>query len=107
MKNDHLPIIQALKGRSKPKGDTSLPQFEAPRTFEIQHSEIPGLPGRKVGEHISVTLQGHVHSQSNDGRAVMHVSSVKPDSEAMTKEENPEAGKSPKEIRVQTQESHS
>ncbi len=91
MKNDHLPLIQALKGRAKPKPkpETPLPQFEPPRTFEIQHHEIPGLPGKKVGEHLSVHLEGKVHMQHADGHAVMHVSTVKPDTNEMTDAANP------------------
>jgi hypothetical protein len=63
--------------------------MEGPRTFSIEHKEIPGLPGKKVGEGISVKLTGHVHSQHNDGHMVMHVDSVKPDSSEMMDKENP------------------
>lgn len=110
MKNDHLPIIQAIKGKLKPKGDTPLPQFDEHRPFEIQHHEIPGLPGRAVGEKVAVRLEGHIHSQHNDGRAIMHVESVKPDGSDMEKKQNPDA-KVPErgvseEMRVRTQQSH-
>lgn len=106
MKNDHLPLLQALRGRSKPKTDSVQP-IEMPRAFEIQHHEIPGLPGKKVGDHISVNLAGHIHSQNNDGHAVMHVSSVKPDSTEMTDKANP-GRKTPSMTgaAVTTQESH-
>lgn len=104
MKNSHLPLIQALKNRMKPKEEG--PSFEAPRRFEVLHSEVPGLPGRKVGEAISVNMKGHIQSQSADGHAVVHVSSVSPDSDEMTKKENPDASDGPKELRVGTQESH-
>ncbi len=73
----------------KPKEEAMGP-MEMPRSFELKHDEIPGLAGHKVGEHISVNLDGHVHSQSADGHAIMHVASVKPDSTEMTKENNPE-----------------
>lgn len=62
--------------------------MEMPRAFELKHDEIPGLAGHKVGEGISVNLEGHIHSQHADGHAIMHVSDVKPDSEKMTKETN-------------------
>lgn len=108
MKNDGIPLIQALKGRAQPKGHAPLPQFEGPRSFDLQHHEIPGLPGKHVGEHISVTLHGHVHSQHSDGHAVMHVASVKPDSTEMTKKEHPDMATPSKSgaVNVQTQESH-
>jgi hypothetical protein len=105
MKNDNSPLIQALKGRTRPKLENALPQFEAPRAITIHHHEIPGLPGRRIGEQISVRLQGHIHSQNNDGHTVVHVSSVKPDSEGMEKEGNPDE-KEPKSHIVTTQESH-
>lgn len=109
MKNDHLPIIQALKGRQKPKSETPLPQFEAPRMIHVNHSEVPGLPGRKVGEPITVHVTGHVHSQHNEGHAIMHVSSVKPDTSGTEKKQYPEQkvperGVDP--VRVRTQQSH-
>jgi hypothetical protein len=91
MKNANLPIIQALKGRAKPRPSTTFDQFEMPRTFEVQHHEIPGLPGRKVGEKLSVRLQGHVHSQHADGKTVIHVASVKPDSDEMKEKTNPDS----------------
>ncbi len=98
MKNSHLPLIQALKNKLKPKEPFSPP--EMPRAFELQHSELPGLSNKKVGEPISVNVSGHIHSQNADGHSVMHVASVKPDSGDMTKAENPE-------VRVRTQESNS
>ncbi len=86
MKNDHLPLIQAMKGRAKTvPGEPSF--APPPRTFEIKHEEIPGLPGRKVGEALSVRVHGKIHQQSADGHAVMHVSSVKPDSQDLTDQE--------------------
>jgi hypothetical protein len=105
--NENSPLIQALKGRAKPKPETSFDQFEPPRSFEIKHEEIPGLPGRKVGEKLSVRLEGHIHSQHNDGRSVMHVASVKPDTDAMTAKEHPDL-KTPSKSGavVTTQESH-
>lgn len=108
MKGDHLPIIQALKGKIKPKAESPTLPFENPRTFELQHSEIPGLPGRRVGEPITVNLHGHIQSQHNDGHTVMHVASVKPDSEEMDAKENPETqtDSQAKEVRVRTQQSH-
>ncbi len=90
MKNSHLPLLQALKGRQPAKASDLGSLDEPPRTLQIQHDEIPGLPSRKVGEKISVNLEGHVHSQHNDGHAIMHVSSVKPDSTERTAQENPE-----------------
>lgn len=90
MLGDNSPLIQALKGKAKPKEETPLPQFDAPRTVMIHHDEIPGLPGRHVGERIAVNLEGHIHSQSNDGHAVMHVASVKPDTSGMEKKQYPE-----------------
>lgn len=91
MRNEDLPLIRALKDHAKPKsGAPPLPQFDAPRTFEIQHHELPGLAGHEVGEEISVNLKGHVHSQHNDGHVVMHVSEVKPDTNDMTEKENPD-----------------
>jgi hypothetical protein len=77
MRNSHLPLIQALKNRMKPKEDPMGP-MEAPRTFELKHDEVPGLAGRKVGEGITVHLKGMIHSQSADGHAVMNVDSVHP-----------------------------
>lgn len=105
MKNDHLPLIQALKGKTKSKPDSPVLPFESPRVFELQHKEIPGLPGRRVGEPITVNLHGHIHSQHNDGRTLIHVASVKPDSASMEKKENPETQSETKEIRVRTQQS--
>lgn len=89
MKNDHLPIVQALKAKAKKSSTPEMPPFETPRTFEVQHSEIPGLPGRRVGEPITVNLHGHIHSQHHDGRAIIKVASVKPDSQKMAAKENP------------------
>lgn len=105
MKGDNLPIIQALKGKQKPQSGP-VPQFEAPRTFDIHHGEVPGLPGRRVGEPITVKLEGHVHSQYNDGHAVMHVSSVKPDTSGTEKEQYPEQKVPERGIDVRTQQSH-
>lgn len=109
MKNENHPLIQALKGRSKsPVAKDPFPAFDSPRTFEVQHTEIPGLPGKHVGEHISVRLEGHVHSQHNDGKTIMHVASVKPDSTEMTQKENPDKVTPSKSgaVSVQTQQSH-
>lgn len=107
MKNENMPLIQALRGRVKSKPEPSFDQFKPSRTFQIDHSEVPGLPGRAVGDHISVNLHGKIHSQSADGHAIMHVSSVKPDTEEGTKKEYPEQ-KTPSEsgALVRTQESH-
>lgn len=88
MKNDSHPLIQALKFNAKPTGPAFAP-MEGPRTFEINHEEIPGLPGKRVGEKITVSLEGHIHSQNNDGKTMMHVASVKPDSDEMTAKQNP------------------
>lgn len=104
MKNSHLPLIQALKNRLKPKEESAGP-MDMPRTFELKHNEMADLAGRKVGEGISINLRGHIQSQHSDGRAIMHVANVKPDSSEMTNKENPDADASPKEIRVRTQES--
>ncbi len=104
MKNSHLPLIQALKNRMKPK--EMIGPEDMPRTFELKHTDIPGLVGRKVGEGISVNLAGRIHSQHADGHTVMHVSSVKPDSAEMDGKENPDQKNGPKEIRVRTQESN-
>ncbi len=109
MKNDNHPLIAALKGKAKPFGNTNLPNLQSPRTLEVQHHEIPGLPGRHVGEPITVNVHGHIHSQSNDGHAVMHISSVKPDTSGTEKkqypEQNvPERGIDP--VSVRTQQSH-
>lgn len=90
MKNENLPLIQALKGRSKKGSVESFHSFEPPRTFQLQHHEIPGLPGKKIGETISVNLKGKVHMQHADGHAVMHVTSVKPDSQEMADKTNPD-----------------
>jgi hypothetical protein len=90
VRNENSPLIKALQGRAKPKGDAPLPQFDAPRTFEIHHGEVAGLAGQKVGTPITVSLAGHIHSQNNDGHAVMHVDSVKPDSDGMTAKEHPD-----------------
>ncbi len=87
MRNDHLPIIQALKGRQAvPKADVFDPM---PRTFEVKHSDVPGLAEKKVGASLSVVLHGKIHMQHGDGHALMHVDSVKPDSDEMTQKENP------------------
>jgi len=72
MKNDNHPLVKAMQSRIKSSGPPFAP-MQGPRTFEIQHHEIPGLPGRRVGEPITVSLKGHIHSQHNDGKAVMHV----------------------------------
>lgn len=106
MKNADLPLMQALKGRAKPKGNTTFDKFEPPRTFEIHHHEIPGLPGKRVGEHISVNLKGQVHSQ-HEGKTVVHINDIKPDSSEMTKESYPDK-KTPSHSGaiVTTQESH-
>ncbi len=88
--NENSPLIQALKGKAKPKGETSFDEFKPPRTFEIHHGEVPGLPGRQVGEPITVSLSGHIHSQHNEGHAVMHVDEVKPDTNKMTEKEHPD-----------------
>ena len=93
MKNDSHPLLQALKARSKSTANPKMEPFEMPRSLQIDHGEIPGLPGRKVGEPITVTLSGHIHSQSNDGHAVMHIASVKPDSKEMDEKESPDADK--------------
>lgn len=85
MRNSHLPLIQAMKNRMKPKEEPFSPP-EMPRTFELKHGEVSGLAGRKVGEGISVKLKGMIHSQHAEGHAIMHVSSVKPDSDETTKE---------------------
>lgn len=105
MKNSDHPLMQALKARNSSGKPPEHPfaEFEAPRSFEIKHAEIPSLPGKKVGDAISVRLEGHVHSQNNDGHAVMHVSSVKPDSSEMKDAENPDEKETPL---VRTQESH-
>lgn len=89
MPNENSPLVKAMMARAKPKGD-ALPQFDAPRTFEVQHGEVPGLGGQKVGEPITVSFEGHIHSQHNDGHAVIHVDKVKPDSTAMTEKEHPD-----------------
>lgn len=108
MKGDHLPIVQALKGNIK-KATNNTIAFEQPRSIEIQHHEIPGLPGRQVGEPITVQVHGHIHSQHNDGKAVMHVSSIKPDTSGTEKKQYPDQ-KVPErgvdEVRVRTQQSH-
>lgn len=96
MKNDHLPLIQALKGRTKKPESFN---FEVPRIFEVKHSEIPGLPGKKIGEHITVNLRGHI-ADHGDGRSTIHVADVKPDSTEMTNKESPDS------VRVITQQSH-
>jgi hypothetical protein len=86
MRNDHLPLIAALKGHRPPS--VGPPALEpVPRTFELQHSDIPGLAAKHVGEPLTVKLQGHVHMQHADGHAVMHVSSVKPDSAELIQKE--------------------
>lgn len=109
MKVDN-PIIQAMKDRStKQVGATPFDPFDEGRLFELQHDKdtIPGLPGRRVGEGISVNLEGHVHSQ-HDGKTMMRVTSVKPDSTEMTAKENPDSGTPSKSgaVSVQTQQSH-
>lgn len=82
MKNDNLPLVKALQNRGKKGTPANVLPIQAPRTFELKHDEITGLPGRKVGDSISVHLHGHIQSQHNEGHAVMHVSSVKPDTNA-------------------------
>lgn len=110
MRNENSPLIQALKGRVKPKESTSFDKFEPPRTFQIKHGEVPGLPGRPVGEHVSVRIHGKIHSQSADGHAIVHVDRVdaKPDSSDRTKEDYPDLKANSKSgaLRVQTEESH-
>jgi len=81
MKNETHPLMQALKAKAKPQSD-SLHSLAPSRQLTIHHHEIPGLPGRKIGEQISVNLKGRIHSQSADGHAVMHVASIKPDSDS-------------------------
>lgn len=105
MRNDNLPLVQALRARAKnkPEAEGPVQSLEIPRTFELQHTDIPGLPGRRVGEAITVNLNGHIHSQ-HDGRTIIRVASVKPDSKEMEAQANPEA--QAKEIRVRTQQSH-
>lgn len=95
MKNDHLPLIRALGKKAKPANLPDLPTFESPRVFEIKHHEITGIAGRRVGEKVSVHLRGHIHSQHNDGRTVMHVSSIKPDSDEMKDKQYPEQSAEP------------
>lgn len=106
MKNESHPLMRALKARMRPSGPAFAPE-EGPRTFTVKHTEIPGLPGKKVGEDISVHLHGHIHSQSNDGHAVIHVAAVKPDSTEMTQKQYPHS-KTPSKTgsMVTTQESH-
>lgn len=109
MKGDELPIIQALKGKQKSKGETPLPQLEAPRSVMVHHSEIPGLPGRQVGETVAVRLEGHIHSQHNDGHAIVHVNSIKPDTSSTEKKQYPEQNvpeRGVDQVRVRTQQSH-
>ncbi len=91
MKNSHLPIIQALKNKNKPMKEVPSPVMDFPRTFEVKHSEVPGLAGHRVGEHISVNLKGKIHSQNADGHAILHVASVKPDSSEMKAKQNPDS----------------
>jgi len=107
MKGDHLPIIQALKGKMKLKSKhTAFDTFEPPRSLQVNHHEVPGLPGRKVGESISVRLHGHIHSQNSEGHAIVHVSSVKPDSSQSDNSEYPEQKPTMKKpLLVQTQQS--
>lgn len=111
MKNDNSPLIQALRGKAKPKPSTEFDKFEPPRTFQVHHGEVPGLPGRRVGDQISVSLHGKIHSQSADGHAIVHVDRVeaKPDSMDRTKENYPDFKATSRSgaIRVQTEESHS
>lgn len=103
MKHANMPLIQALKGRSKLKPTETL---EGPRIFEVKHDEVTGLPGRKVGDQISVHLTGRIHSQHADGHALIHVDHVKPDTSAMDHKEDPVNGPS-RTLNVRTQESHS
>lgn len=108
MRGDHLPIIQALKNRQKSKA-APVQGPDLPRTLMVHHHEIPGLPGRKVGEPVTVRIQGHIHSQSNDGHAVVHVASIKPDSSETEKKQYPEQNVPERgiaEVRVRTQQSH-
>lgn len=90
MKNSDLPLIQALKNKSNQTKGPAVPSFDQPRAFEVKHAEIPGLAGHRVGEHISVNLKGRIHSQHANGHAVVHVSSVKPDSSQMKAKQNPD-----------------
>lgn len=98
MKNNNLPIIQALKAKMRPKGEPTIHDFQSPRTFEIQHHEIPGLVNKKVGDPVTVSLTGQINSQHSDGKAIMHVASVKQSGDS------PKADNPP--VSVRTQESH-
>lgn len=79
------PLVSALsKGRATPP---SIKFEDVPsRTLEVNHSEIPGLPGRHPGEHITVSVQGHISSHG-DGTSTLQVHHIAPDSPAMDKEE--------------------
>lgn len=79
------PLVSALgKNRAIPP---SIKFEDVPsRMLEVHHSEIPGLPGRKPGEHITVSVQGHISSHE-DGKSTLQVHHVAPDSEAMDEEE--------------------
>lgn len=109
MKNDNLPLVQALRNSGKKGTPANVPEIQAPRTIMVHHSEIPGLPGRRVGEPVTVNIQGHIHSQHADGHAIVHVSSVKPDTSGTEKSQYPDQ-KVPErgvdQVRVRTQQSH-
>ena len=102
MKGDQNPIVQALH-RKKSKGpDTALHLMPMARTFELRHHEIPNLKGKKVGEPLSVHVHGTVHSQHEDGHAMMNVESVKEEQGEPASEQSPQEEK--KEIHVRTQQ---
>lgn len=92
MKNSNHPLIKALQSKTnKPFSGPMNAPMEGPRHFEIGHHELPNLAGQKVGTPITVSLKGHIHSQHHDGKAVMHVDSVKPDSSDMENKQNPDS----------------
>lgn len=72
------PLVQAMnKGKAKPP---SIDFETVPsRELKVEHSEIPGLPGKHPGEHITVSVQGHI-SHHEDGHSVMQVHHIAPDS---------------------------
>lgn len=77
MRNKSNPLAEAMGHKATPP---SIDFKDVPsRQIEIHHSEIPGLPGRHVGEHITVSLQGHIASHE-DGHSVLEVHHVAPDS---------------------------
>lgn len=82
MKNEDHPLVRALsRDKGSAGGDSKMLDFdEIPTYLNLKHSDIPGLPGRKVGEQITVNVSGHIHSQHNDGHAVMEVHHIAPDS---------------------------